>query len=76
MGGFGVPLAAPGGSFTYDPDYNPGGFGEPDYGSNEPDIVTGSVPVRMIPYRPGCSTETVTVPAEDGGESSINIVRC
>jgi len=76
MGGFGVPLAVPGGSFTYDPDYNPGNVGEPYYRADEPDIVTGSVPMRMIPYRPGCRTETVTVPAESGGESSINIVRC
>jgi hypothetical protein len=76
LGGFGAPLALPGGSFTYDPDYNPGSFSEPYYRADEPDIVTGSVPLRMNPYRPGCRTETVTVPAESGGESSINIVRC
>jgi hypothetical protein len=39
------------------------------------------VPVRerviyVMPPRPGCSTQTYHVPAEKGGERSINVVRC
>lgn len=40
-----------------------------------------SVPVRerviyVMPPRPSCSTQTYHVPAESGGERSINVVRC
>lgn len=28
------------------------------------------------PYVPGCSAEPVTVPARDGGEQTVNVVRC
>jgi hypothetical protein len=28
------------------------------------------------PPRPGCSTQTYKVPSKDGGEASINVVRC
>jgi hypothetical protein len=32
--------------------------------------------IYVMPPRPSCSTQTYTVPAEDGGERSINVVRC
>jgi hypothetical protein len=33
-------------------------------------------PLPFIPLVPGCPTQTVTVPAKDGGETTINILRC
>jgi hypothetical protein len=32
--------------------------------------------IYVMPPRPGCSTQTYHVPAEKGGERSINVVRC
>jgi hypothetical protein len=74
--GYGVPLTVPDGPFAYDSEY-----GVPSYTDSAGDgsSVTGSVRVRVNPaffYRPGCNSETVVVPSEDGGERSINIVRC
>jgi hypothetical protein len=38
---------------------------------------TSSISDRYVyVYRPGCTSETVTVPWEEGKEHSINIVRC
>jgi hypothetical protein len=45
----------------------------------EPEIVTGAIPPRaypILPFRPGCDTQAVTIPAENGEERSLNIVRC
>jgi hypothetical protein len=46
-----------------------------------PEIVTGGsvlgyVNQVVVVYHPGCSSETVTVPWDDGKEHSVNIVRC
>jgi hypothetical protein len=44
-----------------------------------PPPYTGPVRERIIyvmPARPSCSTQTYKVPAESGGERSINVVRC
>jgi hypothetical protein len=45
------------------------------------DDVTGStdwrrVSVRGNPPHAGCSTESVTVPASQGGETTVHVVRC
>jgi hypothetical protein len=69
-------------------DYGPG-YGSFDYvppqDQSVPSETTGaiSIPGRVpryftpyVPYRSGCPSETVTVPSEDGGERSINIMRC
>jgi hypothetical protein len=45
----------------------------------EPEIVTGAIPPRdypILPFRPGCDTQAATIPAENGEERTINIVRC
>jgi hypothetical protein len=42
-------------------------------------VADGPVRERIIyvlPPRPSCGTQTYKVPAEDGGERSINVVRC
>jgi hypothetical protein len=80
-GGFGVPQAVPGGSLSYGSDNGPAGYSDRYFrpSNAEPDTITGAVPVGINPvivYRPGCSTQTVTFPSEDGEESTINIVRC
>jgi len=44
-----------------------------------PPYAAGPVRERIIyvmPARPSCSTQTYTVPSENGGERSINVVRC
>jgi hypothetical protein len=44
-----------------------------------PETVTNPIPVSVYPivfYRPGCNSQTVTVPWKDGKEHSVNIVRC
>jgi hypothetical protein len=63
--------------------YDPYGYAGPDnrglYADPAAEIGTSSIPARVFPagaYRPGCTTETVTVPAESGGKHAINITRC
>ena len=79
------PLTGFGGGY-----YGPG-YGAPDFveaydqpAEAEPE-TTGAIPIPglipgglrpVIVYRPGCQTQTVTVPSEDGDDRSINIVRC
>jgi hypothetical protein len=44
-----------------------------------PEPVSSSYPVSVYPvvfYHPGCNSQTVTVPWEDGQQRSVNIVRC
>jgi hypothetical protein len=68
------------GQFPY---YGPVPFGDAGQYSDqlpysERDYVTGAIPGSVNPfviYRPGCRTQTVTVPSE-GDERAINIVRC
>jgi len=87
--GFGFPLTVPGGVFSYGTYYDPSHATYPDpkvYVDRhypplfaEPNTVTGSIPAGVNPvvvYRPGCDSQTVTFPSEDGGERSINILRC
>jgi len=89
-GGFAWPLFYSG-SFGYGPSYAPP-FGYPEQSPysdqfaypapapyDEGDGYTGSIPggVRLVvPYRPGCRTQRVTVPGEDDRELTINVVRC
>jgi hypothetical protein len=40
------------------------------------DAVVRERIIYVMPPRPGCSTQTYNVPGEDGGERSINVVRC
>ena len=61
--------------------YGPSDYVDPNYqpAYAEPEVVTGAIPGGGYPvfvYRRGCHTQTVTVPSEDGGERTINIVRC
>jgi hypothetical protein len=80
--GFGVPLIVPGGSFMYGSYYDPSDNYVPNDQPNyaEPEIVTGTIPRVLVGpaavFRPGCRTETVMVPSENGGDRTINIVRC
>ena len=30
----------------------------------------------ILPFRPGCDTQAATIPAENGEERYLNIVRC
>lgn len=80
-----LPLTGYGGGFYapgYAPDYVEPYVEQPAEGEPE---TTGAIPspgpVRggfgpVIVYRPGCQTQTVTVPSGEGGDRSINIVRC
>ena len=67
------------------------GFAPPEYAVpfNRPVEVerdiTGAIPtagpireilVPLFPLRPGCPKQTVTLPAADGGETTIDIMRC
>lgn len=83
-GGFGYPVVVPGNSFDYPPDYGP-----PDYARSDesgvpppvggPEYAAGVGPAVINPvvvYRPGCTTQHVTVPSEAGGQRTINIMRC
>jgi hypothetical protein len=72
-----LPLTVLGGSAFYGPSDYVDPYSQP--GAVEPEIVTGAIPGGAYPVfigRRGCRTQTVIVPSEDGGESSINIVRC
>jgi hypothetical protein len=78
-GGFGYPVVVPGGSFDYPPDYAPSDesgvpppVGGPAYAAGVGPAVINPVVV----YRPGCTTQHVTVPSEAGGQRTINIMRC
>jgi hypothetical protein len=79
--GIGVPLAVPVGSFPYGGYDVPPDYAEPFYQPSyaDPDAVTGGIPDDVHPvvvHRPGCRSQTVILPAEDGGERTINILRC
>jgi hypothetical protein len=74
---------APGYSGYLDPSYyygappDPGIYSYPATAAPAADVA----PVRerviyVMPPRPSCSTQTYRVPAESGGERSINVVRC
>ena len=66
------------GYFDYGPGYSEPVIVEvPQYG----DDVTGSTDLRRVSvyrgYGPrGCSTENVTVPSEQGGETTVHVIRC
>jgi hypothetical protein len=51
-------------TYTYDVPW--------DWAHRYPPAVTPS----DRPYVPSCGAETVTVPGRDGGERSVNVVRC
>jgi hypothetical protein len=81
--GYGLfPLTEFGGEY-YSPGYGAPNFVEPYHQPAEAELeTTGTIPGSFRPvivyrlYRPGCQTQTVTVPSEHGGNRSINIVRC
>jgi hypothetical protein len=56
------------------PGYSPS-YSYPVYPSPAGTVVRERV-IYVIPFRPGCGTQTYRVPAEGGGRRSINIVRC
>ena len=51
-------------TYTYDVPW--------DWAHRYPPAVTTS----DRPYVPSCGAETVTVPGRDGGERTVNVVRC
>jgi hypothetical protein len=53
-------------------NYDAGCF---DHPTNEDAAVPGPVDPTAI-HRSGCRTQTQKVPSEDGGERTVNIVRC
>jgi hypothetical protein len=79
------PLTGFGGGY-YGPGYGAPDFFEPyDQPADAEPEITGAIPTPgpfpggfgpAIVYRPGCQTQTVTVPTKDGNDRSINIVRC
>ncbi len=71
-----VPLTVLDGSGLYGPSDYVDPYSQP---AIEQEIVTGAIPSGAYPVfigRRGCRTQTVTVPSEDVGKRSINIVRC
>jgi len=77
--GFRVPLIVPDDAFSYGTYYDAsdyiGAYYQPWYA--DWDTVTGSIPDGpLVAHRPGCRSQTVTVPSEGGGERPINVVRC
>jgi hypothetical protein len=74
----------------YPSGYDPTGYGSPsELAPVYPTVAyspmgsigypaAGSAPtsVYVIPYRPGCDSQTQKLPWRDGGERSITIVRC
>jgi hypothetical protein len=77
--GFGVPLIVSDDTVSYGPYYDPSGYvglyDQPSYA--DPDLVTRSIADGpLAAHRPGCRSQTVTVPSEGGGERPINVVRC
>ncbi len=58
---------------SYLPGYYPYGEFQSPYSPAE-DLSERSRPI--LPYQPGCHTETQKVPSEAGGERSITITRC
>lgn len=74
--GLGALWARLGGSY-YDPSDYFDSYYQPSYAG--PNIATAEIPgATNLPviYRRGCESQTISVPSEDGGERSINIVRC
>jgi hypothetical protein len=70
--------------YPYYPYYDPTGQGAPyDAPAAYPTAgypTASSAPaqrfIHVIPYRPGCDSQTQKLPWRDGGERSITIVRC
>jgi hypothetical protein len=67
-------------SSYYDPNagavsYEPPAAGYPPLPPPEVGPVRERI-IYVMPARPSCSTQTYKVPAEGGGEKSINVVRC
>jgi hypothetical protein len=88
--GFGWPLSDWGGSPSYQPPYDQTDDGAPSELATDvyPRLgyspmgsigypPTGPAPIpHVIPYRPGCYSQTQKLPWRDGPERSITIVRC
>jgi hypothetical protein len=64
------------GATNYGPPYEPTAHQGPGYpvGGTAPD--TAQKVIYVLPYRPGCDSETQKVPGKGGGEHSVTIVRC
>ena len=74
----------------YGPSYDGNGYAAPAEGATSdqpissypgPSAAAPSAPlieriIHVIPYRPGCASETQNVPWRGGGERSITVVRC
>jgi hypothetical protein len=61
----------------YGPPYEPPpAYQGPGYpvGGGAPD--TSQKVIYVLPYRPGCDSETQKVPGKNGGEHAVTIVRC
>jgi hypothetical protein len=65
--GWGAPYGYYGDDGYYDPSTV-----APD---EQPTYPTATYPY-LKPPRSGCATQTYKVPSEDGGEASVNVVRC
>jgi hypothetical protein len=73
---------------NYYPYYDSSGYGRPPYPYGQPPYPPAAnypaadrAPaaqnvIFVVPYRPGCDTETQMVPSMSGGERAIRIVRC
>jgi hypothetical protein len=69
----------------YGPSYDATGYSAPEEAATSEQPISSypapSAPVteriiHVIPYRPGCDSETQRVPWKGGGERSITVVRC
>jgi hypothetical protein len=63
--GYGAPYAPPPSPYTGGP--YPPAIAYPD---------ASKKPIYVVPYRPGCDTETETLPWRNGSKHSVRIVRC
>jgi hypothetical protein len=66
-----------GGYYGYGPtSESPPAYPVPGYpvGGDAPD--TSQKVIYVLPYRPGCDSETQKVPGKNGGEHAVTIVRC
>jgi hypothetical protein len=71
--GYGGSYSPAADAFPYDapPDSYPSAAPPPPYAGPVRERI-----IYVMPARPSCSTQTYKVPSENGGERSINIVRC
>ena len=62
--------------FGYYDDWYSGYYDQSTITPDEQPTYPTTAPPYVKPPRSSCSTQTYKVPSEDGGEASVNVVRC